>query len=122
LSAKSLEWRKKNPSFSLDRNVAVIEYTLPGQLNPIVEVFPSAPRTGPGTSHHSEQIAASDLPPNAKVTRVFSERSPCSDCWTQLRTDPRFQGSSVEYSAVNGNNVDIAAWKSRAGDLISRGR
>jgi hypothetical protein len=71
---------------STGRNVFVVEYEQGGVTR--TKVFVS------NTRLHSEEIALRELPNDAKVTRAYSDRTPCThpshECWPNLAADPRF--------------------------------
>jgi hypothetical protein len=84
LGKVALELRKKK-GISASRNVFVVEYTSCGKKN--VVAFEST-RAG-----HSEIAALKDLPADARVSRAYSDRTPCtsgSNCFDALNNDPRF--------------------------------
>jgi hypothetical protein len=95
-----------------DRNVAVAEYTRPGMKEP---QYMARTSEGTGLKGHSERVLQRDLPKDATVTRVYSERHPCGEgCFEAINNDSRFANATREYTFDHRNNADVADWKSLA--------
>jgi hypothetical protein len=77
-----------------NRNVAVAEYEQNGQIKYMTRVS-----RGTGQAGHSERVLIRDLPKDAKVRRVYSERHPCGEgCFQALNKDKRFENATREFS------------------------
>lgn len=119
LSKLAFEHRKKN-GITDGRNVAVIEYSVNGKrMPPIVEHS-----IGKGTGH-AERRALAKVPTGkgVQVSRIYSERSPCADCWQQLvRGDVRLGGTVIEYTLPHQIDESHASWRKHLRMLFGKAR
>lgn len=98
----------KNP-VSANRNIAVVEYEVKG-----VRKYDVAVSQGSGLPGHSERVLMDNIPTDAKVTRIYSERYPCGGaggCYEALSKNDRFRNATREYSFNQGNLAEKAEWE-----------
>jgi len=120
LSKLAFEHRRKN-GITDGRNVAVIEYSVNGKrMPPIVEHS-----IGKGAAGHAERRALAKVPAGegVQVSRVYSERSPCADCWQELiGTDRRLGATVIEYTLPHQVDESHESWRKHLRTLFGKSR
>ena len=98
---------RKSSGVPPTKNIAIAEYKIGDET--FTKPFISA-----GRHNHSEVKAIRELAPqNATVRRVYSERSPCAECWEKLRKAEGFEDAELSYTVPHGNERLEKEWRDR---------